>query len=100
MASTRDRGRPMKRCAMVRTSRPVRPACWAEASSSTPTSRPGLGSSAYRRPDTVAEPLSARVRPTMTRMVVDLPAPLGPRKPVTRPGSAVKLTWSTAVKSP
>ena len=25
------------------------------------------------------------VRPTMTRMVVDLPAPLGPRKPVTRP---------------
>ena len=36
----------------------------------------------------------------MMRIVVDLPAPLGPRKPVTRPGSAVKLTWSTAVKSP
>ncbi len=34
------------------------------------------------------------------RIVVDFPAPLGPRKPVTRPGSAVKLTWSTAVKSP
>ena len=36
----------------------------------------------------------------MTRMVVDLPAPLGPRNPVTRPGSAVKVTSSTAVKPP
>src|SRR5262245_45470668 len=33
-------------------------------------------------------------------MVVDLPAPLGPRKPVIRPGSTVKLRWSTAVVSP
>ena len=39
------------------------------------------------------------VSPTMTRMVVDLPAPLGPRKPVTRPGRAVKVTSSTAVKA-
>ena len=36
----------------------------------------------------------------MMRIVVDLPAPLGPRKPVTRPGSAVKVTSSTAVKAP
>jgi len=36
----------------------------------------------------------------MIRMVVDFPAPLGPRKPVTRPDSAVKLTSSTAVKLP
>jgi hypothetical protein len=36
----------------------------------------------------------------MMRMVADFPAQLGPRKPVTRPGSAVKLTSSTAVKSP
>ena len=36
----------------------------------------------------------------MTRMVVDLPAPLGPRNPVTRPASAVKVTSSTAVKVP
>ena len=34
----------------------------------------------------------------MIRIVVDFPAPLGPRKPVTRPGWAVKLTSSTAVK--
>src|SRR5690606_24994207 len=33
-------------------------------------------------------------------MVVDFPAPLGPRKPVTRPGSAVKVTSSTARKLP
>ena len=36
----------------------------------------------------------------MTRIVVDLPAPLGPRKPVTRPGAAVKVTSSTAVWGP
>ena len=36
----------------------------------------------------------------MIRMVVDFPAPLGPRKPVTRPACAVKLTSSTAVKPP
>ena len=34
----------------------------------------------------------------MIRMVVDLPAPLGPRKPVTRPDRAAKLMSSTAVK--
>ena len=32
--------------------------------------------------------------------VVDLPAPLGPRKPVTRPGWAMKETSSTAVNPP
>ena len=36
----------------------------------------------------------------MIRIVVDLPAPLGPRKPVTRPGRATKVTSSTAVCSP
>ena len=45
-------------------------------------------------------PVVACVRPTMMRIVVDLPAPLGPRNPVTRPGRAVKLTSSTAVNSP
>jgi hypothetical protein len=48
----------------------------------------------------VASPVVAGVSPTMIRMVVDLPAPLGPRKPVTRPGWAVKVTSSTALKSP
>ena len=48
----------------------------------------------------VAVPDVGAVRPTMTRIVVDLPAPFGPRKPVTRPGWAVKETLSTAVKPP
>ena len=36
----------------------------------------------------------------MTRIVVDLPEPLGPRKPVTMPGRTVKESESTAVLSP
>src|SRR5262245_36100095 len=90
----------MVRAATFRVSRPVRPACWAEASSRTPTSRPGLGRSAYLRPRTVAPPDVAGVSPTMTRMVVDFPAPFGPRNPVTRPGWAVKETLSTARRPP
>jgi hypothetical protein len=34
------------------------------------------------------------------RSVVVLPAPLGPRKPVTCPGSTVKVSPSTAVTGP
>ena len=34
------------------------------------------------------------------RIVVDLPAPLGPRKPVTRPGLATNDTSSTATWPP
>lgn len=37
---------------------------------------------------------------TSIRMVVDFPAPLGPKKPVTHHGRARKLTWSTAVDEP
>jgi hypothetical protein len=40
------------------------------------------------------------VRPTIIRIEVDLPAPFGPRKPVTRPGRAVKVTSSTTVRPP
>src|SRR5256885_14401982 len=34
------------------------------------------------------------------RMVVDFPAPLGPRKPTTCPRSTANETWSTAVTPP
>jgi hypothetical protein len=34
------------------------------------------------------------------RIVVDLPAPFGPRKPVTLPGSTSKLRSSTARVAP
>src|SRR5690348_4358345 len=36
----------------------------------------------------------------MIRIVVVLPAPFGPRKPVTRPGRTVKLRSSSAVNGP
>ena len=85
---------------IVRISRPVRPLCCAEASSSTPTSRPGFGRSPYRWPPIETRPVLAGVRPTMMRIVVDLPAPFGPRKPVTRPGRATNDTSSTAVWPP
>jgi len=39
-------------------------------------------------------------RPMIIRMVVDLPDPFGPRKPVTWPGATSKESWSTASVSP
>src|SRR6185369_1398631 len=71
--------------------------CCADASSITPTSTPGLGRSENRRPAMVAVPEVGVVRPTIIRIEVDLPAPFGPRKPVTRPAGATKLMSSTAV---
>ena len=48
----------------------------------------------------VAVPLVEWIRPSSIRSVVVLPAPLGPRKPVIRPGSTSKLRSSTATKEP
>src|SRR4051794_17887536 len=48
----------------------------------------------------VAVPVVGRMRPRSMRRVVVLPAPLGPRKPVMRPGSTTKSRSWTAVKSP
>src|SRR4029077_19644367 len=46
----------------------------------------------------VAVPSVGVGRPTIIRMDVDLPAPFGPRKPVTRPSRAVKvMSWTTVV---
>ena len=77
----------MVRRATVRTPRPVRPACCAEASRSTPTTRPGLGSSLNRRPPTVADPDEAWVNPTMMRMLKER---LGPARVET----AEAVGWS------
>ena len=52
------------------------------------------------RPLTVTDPAVGSSRPMIIRMVVDLPAPLGPRKPVTWPGRTSKLRSSTAVVVP
>src|SRR5215471_1766278 len=48
----------------------------------------------------VAIPLSGAARPSSIRKVVVLPAPFGPRNPVTRPGPTSKLRPSTAVTGP
>src|SRR5580698_10528948 len=48
----------------------------------------------------VALPEFGRSRPRISRMVVDFPAPFGPRNPVTRPGCTVNDRWSTATLSP
>src|SRR5579863_3691834 len=48
----------------------------------------------------VAVPASAASRPSMTRMVVDLPAPFGPTKPVTWPGTTMNVIPSSASTDP
>src|SRR5208282_3879279 len=55
---------------------------------------------AMSRPPTVALPEVGFSRPQSMRMVVDLPAPLGPRKPKISPRRTSRLTWSTATKVP
>src|SRR5581483_6752004 len=52
--------------------------------------------SRYGWPPIVAVPDVGFTNPRIMRSVVVLPAPLGPRKPVTEPGSTVKLSRSTA----
>src|SRR3954467_5873161 len=44
--------------------------------------------------------MSGSERPTSIRMVVVLPAPLGPRNPVTVPGSQRNVTSETTVRPP
>ena len=45
-------------------------------------------------------PIAAASRPRIILIVVDFPAPLGPRKPVTRPGRTTKEASSTATVWP
>src|SRR3954453_18252565 len=47
-----------------------------------------------------APPPVGATRPSSMRSVVDLPAPFGPRKPVTAPARTSKLRSSTATTSP
>src|ERR1700722_9101835 len=59
-----------------------------------------LESSVNALPPTVALPVSGRVSPVSIRSVVDLPAPLAPRKPVMVPGSHENVTPCTALTVP
>lgn len=52
------------------------------------------------KPATRAVPPAGRTRVHSIEMVVDLPAPLGPRKPKVSPGATSKLMPRTAWKSP
>src|ERR1700744_6108964 len=51
-------------------------------------------------PQTETCPVVGEMKPAIMRMVVDLPAPLAPRKPSTSPGATVKVRSSTASLSP
>src|SRR5882724_9179311 len=51
-------------------------------------------------PPTFASPLVGSSRPQRMRMVVDLPAPFGPRNPKISPRVTSRFTRSTATKSP
>ena len=57
------------------------------------------GSSMTSWPQMLAVPAVGVMNPASMRMVVVLPAPLGPRKPSTSPGLTSKLTSSTAVSA-
>ena len=99
------RGHPRRRQARPRSRRPSGGSapCGRGGSSRRappPRSRAGFGRSRYGVPPNVAVPAVARTSPSSTRRVVVLPAPFGPRNPVTRPGSTVKLRSSTAVTCP
>ena len=74
--------------------------CTAFASSSAPTSVRGEWCCAYGLPLTMTLPAVGRSSPMIMRMVVDFPAPFGPRKPVTVPGRTVNEMPSTAVFGP
>jgi hypothetical protein len=52
------------------------------------------------KPQTRALPEVGARKPASIFIVVDLPAPFGPRKPSTSPGSTRKLTSSTAGRAP
>ena len=98
--STRLTGMPLDTASCVRWVRAVCDPCRPLASSREPPAHSGALRSLYFLPATVTVPVVGLSRPMIMRMVVDLPAPLGPRKPVTVPGSTVKEMLSTATLSP
>src|ERR1700735_4778011 len=51
-------------------------------------------------PQTETCPAVGEMKPAIMRMVVDLPAPLAPRKPSTSPGATENVRSSTASLSP
>src|SRR5256885_16975046 len=60
----------------------------------------GMGFSSMSKPPTVTLPSVGGMKPVSMRMLVDLPAPFGPRKPSTSPCSTENETPSTARLGP
>ena len=88
--------RPWPRCAGGR----LRCARWKPVLSSIAPTCPSGRSRAAGLPGIVASPSVGSASPSTTRIVVVLPAPLGPRNPVTRPRGTANDNPSTAVTSP
>src|SRR6266699_7326961 len=99
-SSTRRRLIPLVWASANRWLRAERPVCIALASSSRPSSAIGATADRYAAPLTRTLPPLGSSSPAISRIVVDLPAPFGPRKPVTTPGCTTKSKPSTASFSP
>ena len=59
-----------------------------------------MGFSTTLKPPTVISPSLGGMKPVIMRIVVDFPAPLGPRKPSTSPFSTENETPLTAIFDP
>src|ERR1700689_2006085 len=95
------RSRPYMRPAKLRNSAPVRRPNNAIPSGTTPICRLTFTGSVLRSmPRISIRPELGAKRPVSILMVVDLPAPLGPRKPKNCPGETRRSTPSTATRSP
>src|SRR5690625_6520134 len=80
---------------VVRCASPVRPGWNQEASRTAPTTSAGLVWAVSGSPSMSTVPVVGLWSPRRQRMVVDLPAPFGPRNPVMDPSGTVKLNPST-----
>ena len=78
----------------------MRPGCAPATSRFAPTVRAGWSSFMYDVPITVAWPDVGRASARIIRSVVVLPAPFGPRNPVTAPSRTENDRWSTATTPP
>src|SRR6266581_4153539 len=95
------RSRPYMRPAKLRNSAPVSRPNSAMPSGTTPICRfTSTGLFARSTPRISMRPAVGAKRPVSILIVVDLPAPLGPRNPKNCPGATRKLTSSTATSSP
>src|ERR1700722_13948543 len=96
-----SRSRPYMRPTKFKYSAPVSRPNKAMPSGTTPIWRfTSIAFTARSRPRTSMRPVVGASRPVSILMVVDFPAPLGPRNPKNWPGATRRFTSCTATKSP